>query len=149
MPRDDSPAADKAVRRLQELLLTAVLLRRPLPGVDRALVLPDLDFVLREESVVVANENLAGSLSLEGLARPVRILSPDDIREEASRRGDVAYLRFEPAERAGDAIRLTLQARMAPSDPGRGVLGLSGVQLRFREVAGEWEVAEDPVFFAA
>ena len=149
MPRAEQAAGDEVLQGLQKTLLAAVLGRRPLPGMGRALVLPDLDFVLREESVVLADENLAGVLSPEGLPKPLRILSPEDIREEAASRGDVVYLRFQPVERDDDLVRLTLEARIAVGDRERAALGLSGVQVRFRPVGDEWEAVGDPAFFAA
>jgi hypothetical protein len=133
---------------LQQSLLTAVLSRKALPGSDRPVALPDLQFVLGGEAIALAEENLVSRSVVEGLARPVRVLRPEELRQEAERRGEFAYLRFQPAEKDDDSIRLTLEARIARADPSEPQLGLSGVQTRFVEVGGDWEVAEDPAFFA-
>jgi len=149
VPDASHVAEDDVVRRLQEMLLSAVLLRRPMPGSDRPLVLPDLEFVLRQGSVILTNENLSGRLSVEGLPKPLQILSPAEVRAKAEGEGDLAYVRFRPPSREDTVIRITLEARIAPRDPERVVLGLSGVQVDFQEVDGEWEVAGEPAFFAA
>jgi hypothetical protein len=86
-------------------------------------------------------------LSTEALPKPVQIVSADELRARAAER-DVAYLRFQPAEREDGTVRLTLEARLASRDPGRPTLGLSGIQVRFHEIAGRWEAAGEPVLFA-
>jgi len=130
------------------MLLRSVLSREALPGSRQPVEMPDLSFVLRQSPVLLSNENLASSVSLEGLPVPVRVLSQEEIVEEARERGDTAYLRFQPAQEEGDAVRLTLEARILPQDPGSLALGLSGVQVRFQQADGQWETADEPSFFA-
>jgi hypothetical protein len=139
---------EEVLAHLQQALLAAVLSRQALPGSDRPVALPDLQFVLGGEGVALAEENLASRGLGEGLGRPVRVLTPAELRQEAERRGEIAYLRFQPAEKDDDSIRLTLEARIARSDPSEPQLGLSGVQARFVEVSGRWQVAEEPALFA-
>jgi hypothetical protein len=140
---------DEIVAPLQHALLAAVLGRRPLPGSERPLMLPDLQFVLQGDAVVLADENLALQSPPADLPRAVVVLGADELRDRAQSEGSVAHLRFQPAEREGDSIRVTLEARIASADPGQGVLGLSGVQAKFVEIGGRWELAEEPAFFAA
>jgi len=142
------PLPQEVLAHLQHALLAAVLSRQALPGSDRPVALPDLQFVLGGEPVALAEQNLASRSVVEGLARPVRVLRPKELQQEAERRGELAYLRFQPAEKDDDSIRLTLEARIARPDPSEPQLGLSGVQARFVEIDGRWEVAEEPAFFA-
>lgn len=139
---------DEVLAQLQHALLEAVLGRRPLPGSDRPVVLPDLQFVLGGEAVAVAEENLVSSSAAEGLDRPVRVLAPEELQAEAERQGELGFLRFQPAEADEHSVRVTLEARIARPDPHEPQLGLSGVQARFVEIGGQWEVAEEPAFFA-
>ena len=111
--------------------------------------MPDLSFVLRQPTVLLSNENLARSLSLGELPVPLRIISPEDIAEEARASGDIVYLRFQPAHEENATVRMTLQARIVPQDPGVHALGLSGVQVRFRQAEGRWEAVDEPIFFAS
>jgi hypothetical protein len=110
--------------------------------------LPDLSFVLRQPTVLLSNENLARSVSLEGSPVPVRVLSQEEIVEDARERGDTAYLRFQPTQQEDGAVRVTLEARIAPQDPGVHAVGLSGVQVGFQQVDGRWETVGEPRFFA-
>lgn len=143
-----STPPDEVLGHLQETLLKAVLLREFLPGGRQPVMLPDLAFVLRQSTVFLSDENLARSVSLEGLPVSVRVLSPEALAEEARIQGDIAYLRFQPEEKEGDTVGLTLQARIVPQDAARHALGLSGVQARFRQIEGRWEITDEPVFFA-
>jgi hypothetical protein len=149
-PQAGAPPAlsEEVLAHLQQALLAAVLNRQALPGSDRPVALPDLQFVLGGEGVALAEENLVSRSVVVGLARPVRVLRPEELRQQAERRGEFAYLRFQPAEKDDDSVRLTLEARIARPDPSEPELGLSGVQARFVEVSGRWEVAEEPAFFA-
>jgi hypothetical protein len=143
-----SKLSDEVLGHLQETLLRSVLSREALPGGRRPVEMPDLSFVLRQSTVLLSNENLASSVSLEGLPVPVRVLSQEEIVEEARERGDTAYLRLQPAQEEGDAVRVTLEARIVPQDPGSLALGLSGVQVRFQQADGQWETVDEPRFFA-
>jgi hypothetical protein len=143
-----STLPDEILGHLQETLLRAVLAKESLPGGRQPVELPDLSFVLRQPAVLLSNENLARSVSLEALPVPVRVLSPQDIAEEGSTSGDIAYLRFQPAQEEDDTVRLTLQASIVPRDPGLLALGLSGIQVRFQQIEDQWEIVDEPAFFA-
>jgi hypothetical protein len=143
-----STLPDEILGHLQETLLRAVLAKEPLPGGRQPVELPDLSFVLRQPAVLLSKENLARSVSLEALPVPVRVLSPQDIAEEGSTSGDTAYLRFQPAQEEDDTVRLTLQASIVPRDPGLLALGLSGIQVRFQQIEDQWEIVDEPAFFA-
>jgi hypothetical protein len=143
-----STPPDEVLGHLQQMLLQAVLSRGFLPGGRQPVEMPDLSFVLRQPTALLSNENLARSLSLEELPVPMRVIAPEDIAEEAHVSGDIAYVRFQPAQEEDGTVRLTLQARIVPQDPGVHPLGLSGVQVGFQNVAGRWETVDEPAFFA-
>jgi hypothetical protein len=141
--------SEEVLGHLQKTLLTAVLSRGFLPGGRQPLELPDLSFVLHQPTVLLSNENLARSVSLEGFSVPVRVLAPEEVVEEARSSGDTAYLQFGPAQEEGETVGLTLQARIVPQDPDLRALGLSGVQVRFRQAQDRWEAVDEPIFFAS
>lgn len=146
-PEEAAPPAptQEDLGELQEMLLEAVLGRGMLPGSERPLVLPDLDFVVQEGgNVVVSDENLLGEGAGAGEAR---VLDVEGIRREADERGQLGYLRFQPAEVRGDSVRFTLEGRIARS--GEQDAGLSGVQATFVRSGGQWRLEEEPAFFAA
>jgi hypothetical protein len=143
-----SKLSDEALGHLQETLLRAVLSRELLPGGRQAVELPDLSFVLRQPVVLLSNENLARSASLEGLPIPVHVLSQEEMVEEARQHGDIAYLHFQPAQQEDDAVGVTLETKIIPQDAGQHALGLSGVQVWFRQVNARWEAIDEPRFFA-
>lgn len=138
----------EVLRYLQETLLKAVVLSQPLPGGNQPILFPDLSFIRRQSTVVLVDENLAGPLSIEEPPTPVRILTREALLQEARTQGDITYLRFQPPVREGNVVRLTLEAKIVPHDPTQRTLGLSGVQAKFQEVAGQWEAVEEPIFFA-
>jgi hypothetical protein len=46
---------------------------------------------------------------------------------------------MQPAQQEGAAVRVTLEARIVPQDPGVHALSLGGFQVRFQRVEGRWE----------
>ena len=143
-----SVVSDEVLGRLQELLLNAILLGQKLPGIDQSVRFPDLPFLLQESTVTLIDENLANSVSAEEVLVPVRILSLEALLEEAHAQGDIAYLRFQPLEIEGDTVRLTLEAKICTHDPNQPVLGLSGIQVTFQKISGDWQVVNEPVLFS-
>ena len=144
-----STPSDEALGQLQQTLLRAVLSRDFLPGGRQPVEMPDLSFVLRQPTVLLSNENLARSLSLEELPVPIRVIPPEGIVEETRASGeDIVYLRFQPSQEEDGVVRLTLESRIVPQDPGVRALGLSGIQANFRRVEGGWEIIDEPRFFA-
>jgi hypothetical protein len=140
---------EELIGQLQETLLKALLLNQPLPGSTKPIVFPDLSLILRQSTIPLIDENLAKSICVAALAKPVRVLSLDDLLEEARAQGNLAYLRFQPAERLSfDVVRVTLQAGLAPDDPDQHTMGLSGIQVKFQKVADQWRAIDEPVFFA-
>ena len=148
MPETQTRTSDEVLRHLQELILKAVLTGQPLPHSARPLNFPDISYIMGHSSIYLSNENLFGTTSIEGLPKPLRILSPEELSQEAREQGDLAYLLFRPPEKEDNSVRLTLEGRIAPRDPQQRMLGLSGVQVRFREDGGEWK-PDDPVMFAS
>ncbi len=139
----------EVLAHLQEAMLKAVLLNEPLPGGQDMVMFPDLAFVLRQPTIILVDENLMGHIAVEGSPKAIRVLSREALLRQARDEGDVVYLRFQPARREGDALWLTLEAKIASPDPRQPTLGLSGMQARFQEKAGQWGVVEVPIFFAA
>ena len=140
--------SDEAVGHLQELMLRAVLTNQPLPHSSRPLNFPDISYIMRHPGIYLSNENLFGQVSIEGLPKLLRVLSPEELSQEAREHGDLAYLLFRPPEKESGSVRLTLEGRVVPRDTQQRPMGLSGVQVRFRFDAGEWK-ASDPVMFAS
>jgi phage tail tube protein FII len=139
---------DEVLHHLQETLLRAALTQQPLPHNERPLNFPDLAFILRHPNIFLSGENLFGAIVVEGLPKPLRILSTEELAQEAVREGDIAYLRFQPPQATGErSISLTLEGRIATQDTQQRVMGLSGVQVKFTEDGGEWK-ADEPVMFA-
>ena len=137
------------VGQLQATLLEAILEEKSLPGSKRQLSFPDLSFILGQPVPVIAKENLASPELLEESSFSLEILPLSKIRERADNDGDISYLRFKTVEQEGDTIRFSLHGEIAPQDPDQQLLGLSGVRVGFRRAdSNDWELAEDPVFFA-
>jgi hypothetical protein len=139
---------DEVLGHLQHTLLWSVLSGEALPGGRRPVKMPDLSFVQRQSPILLLSDNLAKSVSLDTVPIPVRVLSREDIVEEARERGDIACLRFQPALEKDDTIGLTLEAKIFPQDPGQHALGLSGLQVKFTKLDGQWVTIEEPRFFA-
>jgi hypothetical protein len=133
----------EVIKQLQETLLTAVLMHKPLPGSDQPLNFPDFSFIERQPVIYVVNENLAGPISIEGLPKPLHILSRDDLQQEARKHGDLTYFYFHPLAKENSAVRLTLEAKLIPQNPEHYALGLGGIQVTFHEVDGRWEALGD------
>ncbi|MBD2068240.1 hypothetical protein H6F93_12030 [Leptolyngbya sp. FACHB-671] len=143
-----SVMSDEVLGRLQELLLEAVLLGQELPGFDQSVQFPDLSFLLEESIVTLIDENLANSISFEEISIPVRILSQEALLEEGYEKGNVAYLRFQPPEIEDNAVRLTLEAKIYSHDSSQFALGLSGIQVTFQRISGDWQVVNEPILFS-
>jgi len=148
MSEDGTMSDGETLRHLQPLLLRAILLGEPLPGSGQSLSVPDLRFVLRQPAILLSSENLAGSVSLEGLPKPLHVLSAEELTEESRKQGEVAYLRFQPAKQKADTVQLTIEARLATADTERTPLGLGGTQVVFQRVGDEWTVATPPASYA-
>ena len=134
---------------LQETVLKAVLLGQHLPGSGQTARLPDKAFIFRHPNVYVSDENLAGQFSLEGLSKPIRIVSTKALQREAKDKGEIAYLRFSAPEIKGDTVALTLEGKIVSTDPNRVPLGLSSVHFTFKKVNDKWESVAQPYYSAA
>lgn len=140
--------SNEVIKHLQEMLLNGVLMGRSLPGSGQPISFPDSSLIQSQPTIFLRDENLAGPLSIDGLAKPIRILSLEDLQQEARRHGDLTYLCFHPPLKENDAIRLTLEAKIIPKDPTHYALGLGGIQVVFHEVEGRWEAMGDQSQFA-
>ena len=136
--------APEELATLQSRLLDAVVTRAPLEPAGAPISFPDIDLVLRHTPVYVLDQNLGTGVDTHA---PVRVASNEDVAAAAREVGDVAYLRFQPAEAAEGTVRLTLEARLASAEPGPA-LGLSGVQVTFEKHGERWR-AGPPTLFAA
>ena len=148
-PQSGSKLSDTTLGQFQGAILEALLAGLPLPGHSRPLNLPDLPLVLGQPDVVVSSENLGGPVRVEGANRTIYILSEEDILQRAKQRGDFSYLRFRPPQAIRNDVLLTLQIRIAQEDPLKPTLGLSGIQVTFRQIGTRWQAAEDTAEFAA
>ena len=140
---------DETLGQFQGAILEALLTSSPLPGHNRPLNLPDLPLVLGQPDVVVSSENLGGPVRVEGATRSVYIMSEEAITQRSRDHGDFTYLRFQPPQSVQEGVLLTLQIRIAQDDPLKPTLGLSGIQVTFRQVGTRWQAAEETAEFAA
>jgi hypothetical protein len=140
---------NKDLSQLQEMLLKAVLLGHPLPGHTPPIKFPDLSFIVRQPTIFLLDTNLSGPVLIEESLKPIRILSIKALLQESQKHGDITYLQFQPPEVMDDAVRLTLEARIATRDPNQQKLGLSSIHIKFLKVADEWKVVDEPVYSAA
>ena len=147
--KSKSTQSDKTIAHLQEMLLKAALLNQPLPGGSRQIHLSDLSFILRHPYIYLSDENLAGKISVEGLQKPLRVMTREELREAATAEGDVAYLHFQPPEEMDGALRLTLEGKLATQDQSQHPLGLSSIQVKFRKVDDNWESVDEPIALAS
>ena len=139
----------KVLLQLQETLLKAVLLSKPLPGHTQPIRFPDLSFVMRQSIIFLVDANLSGPILIEETPRPIRILSIETLLQESQEHGNITYLQFQPPEVIDDKVRLTLEARIATSDPNQQKLGLSNIHVKFLKIGDEWKVVDEPVYSAA
>jgi hypothetical protein len=140
--------SSEVVGYLQKIMLNAVIGRSNLPGGDKPVMLPDMEFLLHQFTIIVADENLADPIGIKKSQNHFNILSQDAIQKEASGKIDITFLRFQPPKRVNNSIQLTLELKMAPHDPNQHVLGLSGLSVKFQEIDGKWEIVDEPLFFA-
>lgn len=144
-----SSPSRKTVAHLQDVLLKAALLNQTLPGSSRPLRLSDLSFILRHPHIYLSDANLAGKISDEGLPKPLRVVSQEELQKLARDEGDVAYLQFRAPEQLDDgAIRLTLEGKLVTQDPGQHPMGLSSIQVKFRKAGDLWESTDEPIALA-
>jgi hypothetical protein len=139
----------RVLLKLQETLLKAVLLGHPLPGNTQPVRFPDLAFVVRQPAVFLLDSNLSGPILIKESPRAIRILSTEALLQESQKHGEITYLQFQAPEVMDDAVRLTLEARIATRDPNQQKLGLSNIHVKFSKIADEWKVLEEPVYSAA
>jgi hypothetical protein len=142
-----SGGAPAGLAEAQRLLLEAVLTERPLPGTDAPVRLPDLRMITRHPPVILAAEHLADPAVAERL--PVAVeLRPEAELGAGGDRPHLAYLAFGPPVEEGDTLLLALHGKVVPPAAGQHPLGLSGIQVRLRRVAGRWQAEEPPAQFA-
>jgi hypothetical protein len=141
-------ASNEVLLKLQESMVKAVLLGQSLPGHDQPIKLPDLEFVTRQQFIYLVDTGLATGFALQGLPKPLKIVSVDTLRQEAQQSGEIAYLQFHVNEATESAIDLRLEARIASSDPQRGELGLSSVQVKFSKQGDQWKAVDPPLYSA-
>ena len=141
-------ASNEVLLKLQQSMVKAVLLGQPLPGHDTPVRLADLEFVMRHQFIYLIDNNLASGFDLQGLPKPLKIVSLETLRREQQGE-DVTYLQFHVNESSESVVDLRLEARIAASDPQRGELGLSSVQLKFSKQGDEWQVVDAPTSSAA
>lgn len=135
-PGDEAAPSPEQIGRFQERVLEAVLSGGTLPGASEPVSFPDLQFLTREPAVLVLDENFQGA---PPAGSSVRVVSRHDLEREAGRRGEVAYLHFQPPAVRGGEVRFTLEAKVASADPARRPMGLAGMQFVMREdEGGEW-----------
>jgi hypothetical protein len=135
------------LQRLQSGTVRALLGLAPLPG-GGPVHFPDLPFLLRQPWIPLLDENLAGPISLGEGNVQLRVVSPEQLREELGRSGELSYLRFAPPAGTAREVRLTLEVRAARPGAAGPALGLGGLVVTFTEQDGAWRVTGAPSLFA-
>lgn len=141
--------ANTILLHLQVILLKAVLLGQPLPGQPQPIRFPDLSFITRQPTILLARKNLVGPIYLKELPKPLQTISAEALLRESQTHGNVAYLQFQRPEVMDNTVGLTLEAKIATRDPDQKELGLSSIYVKFLKLADEWKVIDEPVYFAA
>lgn len=131
------------------MLLTALLSGQPLPGSDKPINFPDLPTVVSQPNVILADENLDEKVQVKASPKPVKILSIDEIREQARTGQDLIYLHFQPPGVGDNSVGLTLAAKIMPANPDQRTMGLSTVQIKFHKAGDEWLAESEPVYSAS
>jgi hypothetical protein len=144
---EGSGGAPAGLAEAQRLLLEAVLSERPLPGTDAPVRLPDLRMITGRPPVVLAAEPLADPAVAEGLPVAVELRAEAELRAGGDR-PQLAYLAFGPPLEEGDTLLLTLHGKVVSRASGQHPLGLSGIRVRLRRVAGRWQAERPPAQFA-
>lgn len=148
MSGEGGSGSSNITARLQSITLTSVLRIEPLPGQTEAVRFPDLAWISESPRVLISNQNLAGELDVTGVDKQVDVVPESQIRDEAARGGDRAYVHFQPAEETGDRVRIVMEVRIAPSDPDIPPLGLGGIAATFSRTSDDrWQVVEPPAVF--
>lgn len=150
MPQQQSgkmPTKD-SVGYLQAEMIRALLMQGTLPGGVHQLQFPDLGLLLREETILVANDNLVTPLSIGDLPRPVRIVTANELAEWVRQAGDLPYLRFLAPTGDENSVTITLEIKIASSDMSKGSLGLGAITAQFAKTNGEWGSAQEPIIVA-
>jgi hypothetical protein len=145
---DESGMRD-TIARLQSVMLESVLTGQPLPGSIDPLWFPDLAWVTEAPSVLVSAENIPDPEPFSSITGNVIVTPEAEIRDVAKQEGDRTYVHFTPPETSEGRIRLTMEVRMAPTEPDLLTLGLGGITATFVESNGSWVVGEPPAAFAS
>ena len=110
---------------------------------------PDLPTVVSQPNVILADENLDKKVQVKDSPKPVKILSIDEIREQARTGQDLIYLHFQPPGVGENSVGLTLSAKIMPANPDQRTLGLSTVQIKFHKVGAKWLAESEPMYSAS
>ena len=127
---------------LQQTVLESALTGRTLPGADRAIRLPDLEWVLRGPEILLSDEDLAGSPTLDFPQHPLRIVAPDAVPP------DTAYLKLSHSTTADDAVRVRIEVELKPPAGQQKAVGLSAMSVTFQKQNGEWLARDEPLLSA-
>ncbi|TQJ31152.1 hypothetical protein [Microbacterium sp. SLBN-146] len=138
-------ADDADLLALDQAVVDSILGGAPLPGSGTVVHLPDLDFLRRDDAILVSSRGLPGSLSGAALGTELTTI---DVEGPGGETEDLAYLEVSNASERDDVVRVTVRGRLrrAGSD---AELGLSAVQVTFRRRDGRWVADPDTVTSAS
>lgn len=128
---------------LQAEMISALLLQDTLPGGVHRLQFPDLAFLLRQDMILVLDENLVTPISIENLPRPLRFVTANELAEQVRQSGDLPYLRFLVPTGDENSVTITLEIKIASADMNKGSLGLGAVSAQFAKTNGEWRSTQE------
>lgn len=133
---------------LQAEMIRALLRQDTLPGGVHRLQFPDLAFLLRQDMILVLNENLVTPIPTGDLPRPLRFVTADELAEQVRRSGDLPYIRFLAPTGEENSVTITLEIKIASADLSKGSLGLGAVSAQFAKTNGEWRSTREPTVLA-
>lgn len=140
---------DELLGELQELILTAVLLRQRLPASRQPLYLPGLERLLEAGEIDLLDDELALSLALTDMPVQVRKRTHQALTTNLERSAwpTAYYLAFAPPEREnGHIIRMRLALFRLPGG-GWPAEPVSGMDIVFRRTAERWQAAGEATVF--
>jgi hypothetical protein len=136
--------APSALAELQARMVRSVLTGAPLPG-GAVVHFPDRAYLDKGAEYLLLGIHLAGPVAVEGLAKPLLVVTEAEALERAQSQGETAVLRFQEPDAREDEILLVLDGVLMRG--GGAQAPLSSVQARFVRQGGEW-LAEPPAYLA-
>ena len=144
--------SDSILGYLQELVLMAVMLGERLPGTRRPLRLLASGRLLREIPSKIVRSNLAQSLKLDDLPRPLEPLSLEQLKSQEQLLVDeeFSFLAFRPPVWQTNRIELSMVIGGVDQEDGSWRCREIGhIDTAFHEISGRWAAVSEPHIYLA